>query len=179
MWEISVNNQIITFLLSIVLGFLICALYDIFRSLRKIGLNSFAATFVEDILFWIVSAFITFLFLLSRTNGEPRGYVLLAALLGFLVFRSLFSGFLIIVLTFLFRTILKTYRFIYVWFYRFWDKTAYLLSELLLKFIKIGKRWAKMSKKLLKNRYKLLYTKRKIKASRNGDENYGNETEKA
>ena len=179
MWEISVNNQIVTFLLSILLGFLICAFYDVFRAIRRFGFNSFSATFVSDIIFWVESAFITFLFLLVRTNGEPRGYVMIAAVIGFSVFRILFSKYWLMLLIFLMRAIIGIFRFVYIWFYRFWDKTMYLLHKLLLIFIKTGKRWVKKSKKLLKNGYRMLYTKGNIKTSRNGDEDYGTEAKKA
>lgn len=179
MWEISVNNQIVTFLLSIALGFFICAFYDVFRSLRKVGFNSFVATFIADIIFWIASALITFLFLISRTNGEPRGYVLIAALLGFFVFRYIFSRFWLFGLIFFMRFIKEILGLVYVWFYLFWDKTTDLIRKLSFKTVKTGKRWVKKLKKLLKYRYKMLYTKGNINASRNGDEDYGENAEKA
>ncbi|MBQ6713923.1 MAG: hypothetical protein IJN15_00055 [Clostridia bacterium] len=179
MWEISINNQIITFLLSLVLGCVLCAFYDTFRSIRKVGFNSFTATFISDLVFWIVSGFITFLFLIARTNGAPRGYVFLTALMGFIIFRATLSRFWIGILVFLIKNIVGFLRFIYTWFYRFWDKTTYLLHKLLLKIIKRGKRWLQKLKKLLKYRYNMLYTKRNVKTSRNGDEDYGTGAKKA
>lgn len=49
------------------------------------------SVFIGDMFFWIVSAFVTFIFLLSRTNGEIRGYVLISMLLGFVIWRITLS----------------------------------------------------------------------------------------
>lgn len=93
MWEISVNGQVISFLLSLILGAMYCALYDILRALRKHGRNSYFAVFFEDITFWLIAAFGTFIFLLSRTSGEIRGYVIAGHLIGFVIFRFTLSRF--------------------------------------------------------------------------------------
>lgn len=87
MWEISVLSQAATVFLSILLGAVICTFYDLIRATRKAGANSFFAVFIGDIVFWLVSAVVVFLFLVATTNGEIRGYVLLFAVVGFLLYR--------------------------------------------------------------------------------------------
>ena len=76
MWEISINDQILTLLYSLCLGVILCVYYDIFRAFHKAGFDSPFQVFIGDILYCVTAAFATFLFLLSRTNGEIRGYVL-------------------------------------------------------------------------------------------------------
>lgn len=158
MWEINNYNQTITFLLSLCLGALFCALYDIIRAARKVCLNSFWAVTFTDIFIWIFYAFLTFIFLIARTNGEIRGYVLAGALLGFILFRISISRLLFPALRFVFVKIafvIKKISGCIDWFY--------LKSEtLLLNCGKSAFKIFKSAKKLLKNAVKLLYTKKNI-----------------
>ena len=82
MWEIDNYDQVITFLLSLVLGATFCAFYDVIRAVRRVCFNSFIAVNICDIVTWIIYAFVTFIFLISRTNGEIRSYVLFGELCG-------------------------------------------------------------------------------------------------
>ena len=152
MWEISVNDQVLTFIYSLVLGMMICTFYDILRALRKTGSRSYLSVFIGDIFFWIVSAFVTFIFLLSRTNGEIRGYVLISMLLGFTLWRITLSKPLfylfVTVIGFLRHTLNKTIDLIN----RCTDKLAVLLTVFTGKIIKILKSLYEKLKKLLKNR---------------------------
>ena len=139
MWEISVNDQVLTFIYSLVLGMMICTFYDILRALRKTGSRSYLSVFIGDLLFWIVSAFVTFIFLLSRTNGEIRGYVLISMLLGFTLWRFTLSRpnfyVFVCVMGFIRRILGKAIHFIN----DCTDKLAVLLSKFTGKMIKILK----------------------------------------
>ena len=86
MWEISVGGQATAFACSAVLGAILGFVYDIIRATRKVGLNSFAAVFIGDMLFWIISAVAVFMFLMAVTNGEIRGYILFSCLSGFIIY---------------------------------------------------------------------------------------------
>ena len=50
------------------------------------------AVFIADTLFLTVAGVVTFIFFLLFSKGTIRLYVILAELLGFLIFRFLFSG---------------------------------------------------------------------------------------
>ncbi|MBQ8203434.1 MAG: spore cortex biosynthesis protein YabQ [Clostridia bacterium] len=169
MWEIGVSNQAVTFLLSVLAGIVYCVFYDVLRALRKAGFNSFIATFITDIIYWVIIAFATFLFLLARTNGEIRGYVLLASLLGFVICRATFSKPLLKIMSFIMIWMVKILRLIHCGFYRFYDGFLLAFSKVSTKFVKSTRLTLKKLKKLLKNRYSMLYTKENEKTSRNGD----------
>ena len=158
MWEINLNNQFATLIYSLVLGIVLCVFYDILRALRKVGFNSFLAVFMADFLFWVLSAFATFLFLTARTYGEIRGYVLIGELFGFLLARFTVS-----------KLTLPFFKFIFVYIKRFFILFDKLLSAVYSKidrlFSKIGAFAVKIFniavksiKKLLKNVCKVLYT---------------------
>lgn len=69
-------------------GVLLGAVYDVFRFFRLI----FNANFILDFLFWILTAFAVFSFLLIFNNGEIRGIYLLLFFAGF-VFYILTLGY--------------------------------------------------------------------------------------
>lgn len=131
MWEININNQIITFGLSLCVGAVLCAIYDMLRAWRKVEFNSFMTVFITDIIFWVFSAFVTFIFLMARTNGEIRGYVILGALVGFMLFRISLSRFLLIVLNLLFRCFVKFKNIIFKKIYFVYDKTEGIFLQIL------------------------------------------------
>ena len=163
MWEINVTNQVFTFLWSMCLGGLLCAIYDILRAMRKAGFDSFAAVFFTDIIFWVLSAFLTFIFLISRTNGEIRGYVLAGMLGGFGLFRISISRLLFPAISFLFINILKIKRLISKFINQFYTRFEALILKIwnsMLKFLK-------SAKKLLKIGHKLLYTNKNIANTEN------------
>ena len=158
MWEINNNNQIITFLLSLCLGAICCAIYDIVRALRKVCLNSLLAVTIGDILLWVLYAFLTFIFLIARTNGEIRGYVLICELLGFALFRISVSKFLYCFLKFFFENInviIQKSNKIAGYFYIRIECFTYKAVKFIIKIFK-------RAKKLLKNTVQLLYTNKKI-----------------
>lgn len=133
-------------------------IYDVVRALRKVCLSSLLAITIGDILLWIFYAFITFIFLMSRTNGEIRGYVLLGELLGFVLFRISISRFFYLFLKFVFEKLNKIIQKINMVLSAFYIKIECLALKVIRLLIKI----LKTVKKLLKNTVKLLYTNKNI-----------------
>jgi len=163
MWEINAYNQTVSFVLSLGLGAMFCILYDIIRAMRKVCLNTFWSVFFTDILIWLIYAFATFIFLVARTNGEIRGYILVGEFLGFALFRISISRFLFSVLSLVFVKTAAVKKAI-----------SSCVSKFYIKFETLGlKVWQGLSKffksvkKLLKNTLKLLYTNKNIANTEN------------
>lgn len=91
MWEIGVNHQATTFLFSVVLGFAAGFIYDIFKIIRTIKKQKTITVVVIDILYFVIFTVVFFCFFLLRTNGEIRLFVFVGALIGFMIFRLVFS----------------------------------------------------------------------------------------
>lgn len=83
---ISISEQALEFLAACLLGALLGALYDVFRIIRVAFPHGRIITIIEDILFWILSAGITFLFLLLFTEAQIRLYIMIGEILGFIVY---------------------------------------------------------------------------------------------
>ena len=158
MWEININNQFTTLLLSICLGCIGCVGYDVLRASRKAGFNSNIMVFITDIIFWVVNAFITFIFLIARTNGEIRGYVLVGELIGFVIFRISLSRFVLSIFTSVFSLFKKFVGCVNGGFEVLYVKTDIILHKIYKLSCKFIKSLSKSVKKLLKNGHKVLYT---------------------
>ena len=152
MWEINNAAQLISFARSLGLGAIICCLYDILRAFRGVIKFSTLSIFFQDIIFSVFSAFLTFTFLLSVTNGELRGYFFLGATLGFVVFRCSIS----IVVFRLLRYIIDKGKCVFLWFSKFFYTLFDTISKNTGDFFKKS---LKLLKKLLKKQWYLLYTK--------------------
>ena len=162
MWDIDVSDQTVTVLLSRVLGVAVCILYDIFRSLRRAVNHNAVAVFLEDILFWVLAAFLNFVFFMSRTGGGLRGYVFAGEAMGFAATRMTVSRGIVFLLSKVIEFTVKLHSVV-----------SGKISDLLCTFwgvlrrffaflIKKLKRVAKRIKKLLKSRAHLLYTDTKV-----------------
>lgn len=91
MWEIGINNQATTFLLSVALGVGFSFLYYIFKIIRSIKKQKFITVFILDILYFLILTVIFFCFFILRTNGEIRLFCFSGAIIGFLLFSLTFS----------------------------------------------------------------------------------------
>ena len=90
-----VENQAYLFLIFIINGIVIGLLFDIFRILRKSFKTSDIITYVQDILFWILTGFILLYSIFAFSNGEIRFYMFLGVFLGCLIYMLLFSKYFI------------------------------------------------------------------------------------
>ena len=82
---VSVAAQTLLFLKSILLGACLMLLYDGFRILRLAVKTPAAIVLVEDILFFLICALATMLFLISANFGEIRFFALLGEGMGALL----------------------------------------------------------------------------------------------
>ncbi|MBR5246936.1 MAG: spore cortex biosynthesis protein YabQ [Clostridia bacterium] len=85
-YSLSLASQTKGFLFSLGFGFLMGAVYDIFRIVR-IGISrGKKLQIVLDILYCILLAFLTFIFFITINEGEIRIYLLLGEAVGFMAY---------------------------------------------------------------------------------------------
>lgn len=90
-----VKNQAYLFLVFTVNGILIGLLFDIFRILRKSFKTSDVITYIQDILFWILTGLILLKSIFTFSDGEIRFYMFLGVFLGCLIYMIMFSKYFI------------------------------------------------------------------------------------
>lgn len=82
---ITLTEQTLIFLYSCVLGVALSCYLDLFRVVRLILGNPKTVTFVCDLLYFLSGTLFVYLFFVRYCSGQIRVYVLVGALLGFLV----------------------------------------------------------------------------------------------
>lgn len=76
-----------TFIRSLGIGFIIGILYDLFRAFRLCVSRGRISVALQDVLFFILTSMITFLFLLKTSYGVVRWYIIAGEIIGFSVYR--------------------------------------------------------------------------------------------
>ena len=151
MWEINNSLQTICFLRALVLGVFLCLLYDFFGSLRKAGISSDFAVFIQDILFFIIASPLIFIFLLATTNGEIRLYIILGIAIGFLIFKMTVSKLLVFLLSKFFKALFFVSGFVNRGINGFFVAISKLFKSFFEKTLTFFKKSLKSFKKGLKN----------------------------
>ena len=90
-----VINQAYLFLIFTINGVLIGLLFDVFRILRRSFKTADIITYLEDILFWILTGLILLYSIFTFSNGEIRFYMFLGIFLGCLLYMLTISKYFI------------------------------------------------------------------------------------
>lgn len=91
MYTFAISEHLKIFFLSLGMGFLLGVLYDIIRIIRLIVSKGKAAVFGFDFLYIVVSALLTYLFIIAVNMGAVRAYIIIAQLLGFFFYYISFG----------------------------------------------------------------------------------------
>ncbi len=106
--QVKSSEQLLTFLLSILGGAVLCLIYDFFRCRRLVFPVGKISLFFQDIIYFSLCAVIIFCFLAIRCNGQFRYYVLFGTLIGWFLFRFTVSRWLVKAMVRLIRRFLAT-----------------------------------------------------------------------
>lgn len=83
--------QLYNFFVFIILGIIISFIFDISRILRKKFKTNNFITYIEDILFWLISGFLIITAIFKFNDGELRAYLFVGILLGIVIYIMLFT----------------------------------------------------------------------------------------
>ncbi len=98
-----INNQALLFLIFSLNGVIIGLIFDFFRILRKSFKTSNLITYIQDIIFWIITGMSVIFFMYKFTDGTIRMYMFLGILLGFIIYILTFSHYLIMIFVFIIK----------------------------------------------------------------------------
>ena len=130
--ELNFYQQSVAFLCSIPLGIIIGIFYGIIRFIRTVLVFRKTSTIISDIFFMLISTVMIYLFSIAYIQGYIRIYVFIGSLIGFVLYRCTVGRLLINMYTPVVRILTRT-------------------SKIIVVKIK------KITKKLLKNIYNILY----------------------
>ncbi len=162
----GVSEQLKVFLYSFGLGFLLGILYDIFRTLRMIFSFGKVLTFIQDFLYVIICAFLTFSFALVLNDGKIMFYIFFGEVMGWLIYYFTFGTLALRVssavvkgVRLTFFTIIKLFRKPINFVIR---KIKKITNKINTKTKINSKKVVKNTKFLLKKREGMLYTLNRI-----------------
>ena len=153
MYSVPHSEQLSIFLSSLGVGFILGVLYDILRGIRLSVSKSKVLVVVFDLIYFLLLAFITFIFILAANKGEIRFYIILGEIIG-LVFYYVSFGIAAIKIT---DKIIGLLRRFYSFSFRVLSAPFRLMERLFLSLKeKIKKKFRKTSKNSEKIRKKHL-----------------------
>ena len=102
-----VQNQAYLFLVFSLTGVEIGILFDFFRILRRTIKTGNIVTYIQDILFWILTGILVLYNIWYFNNGEIRVYMFLGIIIGTLIYVSTLSNIFVKLFTIILNTIIK------------------------------------------------------------------------
>ena len=106
-----ISNQAFLFLVFLLNGVFIGLIFDFFRILRKSFKTTNIITYIQDILFWILTGIIIIFCMYKFSDGEIRFFMLLGIILGFSLYLLMFSSFIIQICVFIIKYIKKIIKY--------------------------------------------------------------------
>lgn len=80
-------NQLLITLCSMALGVFLGIFYDVFRIIRLLINPKNLSVFIQDVVYFLISGFATFIFVLIFNYGESRFYILAGEALGWILYH--------------------------------------------------------------------------------------------
>ena len=100
-----INNQALVFLIFSLNGVIIGLFFDFFRILRKSFKTSNLITYIQDILFWILTGISIICSMYNFSDGTIRLFMIIGLILGFLFYILTLSTYIIKLFVFLINII--------------------------------------------------------------------------
>lgn len=111
--ELTLYEQIGSFLWSFVLGAVLTAVYIVVIVIRELSPPNKFSLMVSDILLMVFAAFVNFLFAAALTNGIVRFYTIFAECVSFALIYFTIGRFLKKSAALIFKILCKMYHFVY------------------------------------------------------------------
>lgn len=105
MSQVNIVDELYIFLIAINYGLILGGIYDFYRVFRYFSKPKKIRTAIEDILFWIIITLIVFTFLVRKTDGIIRGFVLLGFTIGYSFYIRVISRYSYLLLKKIFKLI--------------------------------------------------------------------------
>lgn len=94
-------SQVTVFLFAMLLGAFLSLFFDGFRILNVVLKLNLKRIFFEDITYFILSAIITFMYILVMNSGEIRFYIIFGEAIGWLIYRATLGKFIYKIILFI------------------------------------------------------------------------------
>lgn len=86
-----IENQVYVFFASILVGVVLALIFDFFRLMRRKGKTKNLVVYIQDIIYWLIVAFIIIISAFVTNDGELRGFMFVGYIIGAIFYLFLFS----------------------------------------------------------------------------------------
>ena len=155
--QATISSQVYIFLYSVAGGALIAFMYDVFRIKRKAIKTGVFIIQLEDLIFWLLVAFVVFGVLYYSNEGEIRGFIFIGTVLGAVLYMLVLSRVIMSISMFALKIIYRIVKAI-------WKVISYPFM-LLFKILKLP---VVFMAKLIKGGIKKIRQKNRIRKTRVG-----------
>ena len=147
-----VENQAYLFLVFSLTGVIIGILFDIFRSLRKCFKTSDIITYIEDVLFWVLTGIIILYSIWYFNNGEIRLFMFIGIIMGVLIYVLTLSNILSKIIYTILNVTIKPITKIFT-------KISNIIYKNIIKIVEKRKKYYKIKNKTreLIKKWRILY----------------------
>lgn len=128
-------NQIRVLIVFIITGIIIGLIFDFFRAQRRAIKTINFVTYIQDVLFWILSGIVIIASAITYTDGEIRSYMVLGLIVGVVFYFTLLSKYVLKLASCIASYILKIATYI-TGFILKWIKIIFSPITKLLNYIK-------------------------------------------
>ena len=111
---LTVGNQAYVFLCLVLGGMIIAFIYDVFRIRRKAIKTSNLIVYFEDFVYWILVALVLFAVVYISNDGELRGYLLIGAFIGIILYSLLLSKIIMTIFLFIIKIVYKFFSIVFI-----------------------------------------------------------------
>lgn len=136
---LRIDTQIYYFMSTILAGIAVGVMFDIYRILRGFNCPNKFVTAISDLLFWILAAIVTFIFMLYTNNGDLRYYIFVGLFVGLFMYFKLISKKFASVLGHIIYIIIKVFRIIINLIFYPIRLTKYAINYLFFRVKKVEK----------------------------------------
>lgn len=159
----NIFHELDFFAVSFMLGILLILAYDCLRIFRKIVRHGTLWISIEDLAYWVVTAFAIFAMLYQKNDGLIRGFSIGGVALGMLLYNQFISRYTVRYIVWVLRKIIhfvdKVFKFMSAPFRKAAGAVSVKSTIVLNKGRKI-KKYAKKQLKKMRNEIKMGITKK-------------------
>jgi len=138
------TSQTVIFLYSVLFGFFLGYIFDLFRITRIAFKTCNAIIFIEDVIFFVIATISSFIFILTNNNGVLRCFLIVGELLGAIIYFFSLSIVIIKAATAIINFIKAIIRFLYKIFIRPIIKLFLLIRKMIGKIkVRINRQYQK------------------------------------
>lgn len=144
----EIINEVDVFFKAIMLGALFAFIYDIIRIMRRVVFKSFIIIGLEDIIYWLIIAVMTCMFLYKVNGGVIRSYIIAGVVIGMILYELSLGRFIVKYLSIAIRFVVEKIRklLVKIWKILYWGlKKVFKPIKILVRKLNV-KRFRKTEK---------------------------------